>query len=47
MPAFTETFAERFERAETLVVRAPTGASAADLDGLIDATIGVICARPD
>jgi TetR/AcrR family transcriptional regulator, copper-responsive repressor len=30
----------------TLAVRARTGASAAVLDGLIDATIEVICARP-
>jgi AcrR family transcriptional regulator len=31
----------------TLAVRARTGASVADLDALIDATVGVICARPD
>jgi hypothetical protein len=31
----------------TLAVRARTGASAAVLDALIDATVGVICARPD
>jgi TetR/AcrR family transcriptional regulator, copper-responsive repressor len=31
----------------TLAVRARTGASPADLDALIDATIDVICARPD
>ena len=43
MPAFTATFAQRFERA----VRARTGASPAVLDALIDTTIGVICARPD
>jgi AcrR family transcriptional regulator len=29
-----------------LAVRARTGASAADLDALIDATVGVICGRP-
>jgi hypothetical protein len=28
-------------------VRARTGASAADLDALIDATVGVICGRTD
>ena len=31
----------------TLAVRARTGASAMDLDALIDATVGVICGRPD
>jgi AcrR family transcriptional regulator len=31
----------------TLAVRARTGASAADLDALIDATVGVISGRPD
>jgi AcrR family transcriptional regulator len=31
----------------TLAVRARTGASAAVLDALIDATVGVICAAPD
>jgi TetR/AcrR family transcriptional regulator, copper-responsive repressor len=31
----------------TLAVRARTGASAAVLDALIDATVGVICVRPD
>jgi AcrR family transcriptional regulator len=31
----------------TLAVRARTGASAADLDALIDATVGVICGAPD
>jgi AcrR family transcriptional regulator len=68
MASFTDTFAERFERAEregelsphppdtlapiataalnTLAVRARTGASAAVLDSLIDATLDVICARP-
>jgi AcrR family transcriptional regulator len=30
----------------TLAVRARTGASTADLDALIDATVGVICGRP-
>ena len=30
-----------------LAVRARTGASVADLDTLIDATVGVICGRPD
>jgi TetR/AcrR family transcriptional regulator, copper-responsive repressor len=68
MASFTDTFTERFERAEldgelsphppdalahiataalnTLALRARTGASAAVLDGLIDATIEVICVRP-
>jgi hypothetical protein len=31
----------------TLAVRARAGASAAVLDALIDATVDVICARPD
>jgi hypothetical protein len=31
----------------TLAVRARTGADAAVLDALIEATIGVICGRPD
>ncbi len=31
----------------TLAVRSRAGASAADLDALIDATVGVICGRPD
>lgn len=69
MASFTDTFTERFERAErdgelsphapdalaliatatlnTLAVRARTGASAAVLDALIDATVEVICRRPD
>jgi AcrR family transcriptional regulator len=69
MGSFTDTFTERFERAErdgelsphtpdalahiataalnTLAVRARTGASAAVLDALIDATLDVICAQPD
>jgi len=67
--AFTETFAERFERARrdgelsphapdalaqiataalnTIAVRARTGADRAALDAIIDATVDVICARPD
>lgn len=69
MTSFTETFAERFERAErdgelsphapdalaqiataalnTIAVRARTGAEPAVLDALIDATVDVICGRPD
>ncbi|MCT7659919.1 TetR/AcrR family transcriptional regulator [Mycobacterium deserti] len=69
MTAFTEAFAERFERAErqgelsphapdalariataalnTLAVRARMGASRDELDALIDATVDVVCARPD
>lgn len=31
----------------TLAVRARTGADKADLDALIDAAVGVICAKPD
>jgi hypothetical protein len=31
----------------TVAMRARTGADAAVLDALIDATIGVICGRPD
>ena len=54
MSAFTATFAERFERAERdgeLSPHAPDAlaliASAAFLDALIDATVGVIRGRPD
>lgn len=69
MTAFTQTFAERFERAErdgelsphppdalaqiataalnAIAVRARTGAEAAVLGALIDATVDVICGPPD
>jgi hypothetical protein len=69
MTAFTNAFAERFERAErdgelsahppdalaqiatatlnTISLRARTGAHPDVLDALIDATVDVICARPD